>query len=75
MGNRYMRKHTRQVKAIQKQEAINDVIRIGLKGGESFRDITSHISMEYHLNKNEAVSMVMQVYKTSAINKTERQAV
>ena len=66
MGKRVGRKLTREVKAQMRQDAINSVIGVGLKGGEPFQNIARYISMDFHIDKNKALSMVMAESKVMA---------
>ena len=65
MGRRIERKKTRQVKKNKKEAAINSVIHTGLEGGETFRNIANQVGMDFHIDKNQALSMVMKEYRMS----------
>ncbi len=68
MGKRKGRKLTRVVKNDKRQKAINSVIQTGLDGGESFRNIANQIGMDFHINKDQALKMVMKEYRASVQN-------
>jgi len=65
MVRRAVRKITRKVKVARRQEAINSVIQTGLAGGESFRNIADQVGMDFHIRKDQALSMVMKEYRVS----------
>jgi len=63
MGRRFQRRLTRDVKKEKKHEAIASVIRTGLEGGESFRNIANQVGMDFHIDKDQALGMVMKEYR------------
>ena len=65
MGRRIERKKTRQVKKTKKEAAINSVIHTCLEGGETFRNIANQVGMDFHIDKNQALGMVMKEYRIS----------
>jgi len=65
MGRRAERKLTRQVKKANKAAAISSVIHTGLEGGETFRNIASQVGMDFHIEKDQAHSLVMKEYRVS----------
>ena len=62
---RPVRKITRKVKVARREEAINSAIRTGLDGGESFRNIANQVGMDFHIDKDKALKMVMKEYQIS----------
>ena len=62
---RPVRKITRKVKVARREEAINSAIRTGLDGGESFRNIANQVGMDFHIDKDKALGMVMKEYRVS----------
>jgi outer membrane protein W len=68
MGKRAERKLTREVKKAKKQAAIASVIHTGLDGGESFRNIANQIGMDFHIDKDQALGMVMKEHRLSVQN-------
>ena len=74
MGKRFQRKLTRDVKKEKKHEAIKSVIRTGLEGGESLRNIANQIGMDFHIDKNQALGMVMKEYRISVQSQQARAA-
>jgi hypothetical protein len=68
MGKRFGRKKTRELKEQAMREAIGNVIRTGLAGGEQFRHVANRISMDFHLDKDKAIKMVMEEYRKEAVN-------
>jgi hypothetical protein len=73
MGKRFGRKKTRELKEQAMREAIGNVIRTGLAGGEQFRHVANRISMDFHLDKDKAIKMVMEVYKDTTIHKSAQE--
>ena len=65
MGKRAERKLTREVKKAKKEAAISSVIHTGLDGGETFRNIANQIGMDFHIDKDQALSMVMKEHRVS----------
>lgn len=63
MGRRMGRKITRQLKKDKKEAAINSVIHTGLAGGETFRNIANQVGMDFDIDKNIALRMVMKEYR------------
>lgn len=74
MGRRFQRRLTRDVKKAKKHEAIKSVIRTGLNGGESFRNIASRIGMDFHIDKDQALGMVLKEYRMSVQTQQARAA-
>jgi len=68
MGRRIERKETLTVKKAKRERAINTMIRTGLEGGESFRNIANQIGMDFHIDKDQALGMVMKEYWMSVQN-------
>ena len=65
MGKRAERKLTREVKKAKKAAAINSVIHTGLDGGETFRNIANQVGMDFHIDKDQALNMVMKEHQIS----------
>ena len=65
MGKRAERKLTREVKTAKKEAAISSVIHTGLEGGETFRNIANQIGMDFHIDKDKALNMVMKEHRVS----------
>ena len=68
---RPVRKITRKVKVARREEAINSAIHTGLDGGESFRNIANQVGMDFHIDKDKALGMVMKEYRVSVQNGAE----
>jgi len=71
MGRRAERKLTREVKKDKREAAISSVIHTGLEGGETFRNIANQIGMDFHIDKDQALGMVMKEYRVSVQNGVE----
>lgn len=72
MGRRTERKLTREVKKAKKEAAIASVIHTGLNGGESFRNIANQVGMDFHIDKDKALHMVMNEYRVSVQGEANR---
>ena len=74
MGRRAERKLTRLVKTAKKKAAINSVIHTGLDCGETFRNIANQVGMDFHIDKDKALGMVMKEYRVSVQTQQSRAA-